>query len=294
MPFTHIKVILFGIFFVLIINISGSCAVFLEDYLWLEFKSEVKNADGSLTQPLIINYGNISSLENDTNKLDNLEAFYTFGEKDKTGADIFYKLNINTDGRKKYVNVNSEKVNWCAVTVRGNKKYSSLEYDYTAQTSFFVFGNSSRLISKKNPSYGFKKQFNIEVYRERIKEYDTLYRRIGYPIRFRVLFEKKPFRNKSIKVVDNFGEITHAYTAMNGDSVYIPKKQGKIRADLLLAEYKIANCVYKIAHTVLFKHSDNIATKRRELDLRLGFFIFICATFISLICIMIARKAFVL
>jgi len=67
------KFLLLTIFSIFIANISRVYADFAKDnYLWLEFKDEVKNSDGSLTQPLAINYGDPPYIEDGASGPDNV------------------------------------------------------------------------------------------------------------------------------------------------------------------------------------------------------------------------------
>ncbi|MBL7130665.1 MAG: hypothetical protein ISS45_04610 [Candidatus Omnitrophica bacterium] len=265
-----------------------------DDYIWLEYADEAGNKSDMAMQHFFICYGQFPDGKKDIEDLDEIKAVYTFGEKGKSGEDIFYKLNIVKGEKKARIRVDSTKANWCAVLVKAAKSEQGLEYNYLAKTSFFILGSDSILNNAKRNALSspFKRQFEINIYRERAKEDNTFYRRIGYPIGFSVNFDETPFDCKIINIIGDNGEGQQIKTDLDGSLSYIPQGDKERRQDLIIVEHILDNSIFKGSYTILFKHTEHIATRGRDLNVRLGVSIFMSSLAITFLLVIITRKRF--
>lgn len=274
--------------------------ILADDYLWLEFDEEIKNTDGNIIQSLFLYYGQFPYKKGSIQKLDKMEAFYTFGEKNKKGEDIFYKLEIEKEKVKSYIKVRSKKENWCMVLVRGNGKSNVSEYNYLAKTSFFLFGHADDTEQESAIGIGrFDKRLDMIIYRERVKEEFTYNRRRHFPIRAIIAFDKKPLSNKDIYIVDEEGNSTRLKTDKKGNFVYFPlngdephlKKEKKFKQELMVSEYILGNTIYKGTYAILFgvRHLP-LTLRKGGHNIRLGIIIFGISTIITFLAVILLRK----
>jgi hypothetical protein len=127
-------------------------------YLWLEYDIKKGPPDSPFFKLLYIYYGKRPGDKNNLQLLNKLEAFYTFGAKDASGRDIYYKLNIIKIGDRYAVQVQSSERRWCQVVVKAAKSADNGRvYDYTAKTSFFILGHLEQ-------AYLDKLQYGKEVH----------------------------------------------------------------------------------------------------------------------------------
>ncbi len=290
------KNILF-IFIVLPLYLSASIAYAdfsKDDYIWLEYDDEAGNKSDMATQHLFVCYGQFPDRKKSIEGLDNIEAAYTFGEKNKRGEDIFYKLNIVKGEKRARIRVNSDRERWCAVLVKMAKSERGLEYNYLAKTSFFILGNDSILNNAKGNTLNnpFKRQLEINIHRERAKEDNTFYRRLGYPIGFSVNFDKIPFDCKNINIIGDNGKNQQVETGVVDSFSYIPQGDKERRQDLIIVERVLGDSIFKGSYTISFKHSEHIATRGRDINLRLGVSIFMSSLVIVSLVAIVTRKRF--
>jgi len=268
----------------------NSTAVYAEfssnDFLWLEFDETSLNINGAISQPIVINYGIFPNKIKNISDLDEIEAFYTFGQKDKVGKDIFYKPNINIKKNKPILFINSVKTNWCMVLVKGIKRYDNFEYNYLAKVSFFIFGHSN-IPKYDNPiTIEHKPNFDIKIFRERLKDKFNYDRERWFPIRAKLKFGDHPLVHTEVNIINQSGNSERVISDNNGEIVYIPRyiesnfmdKKNYFDYDLITVKYSLNNKVYHYAYTVLFKH---LKREPKRFNIKIGLAIFIFSAIIT-------------
>jgi hypothetical protein len=254
------------------------------------------------SQKIYIWYGQFPDNKEGIQRLDQIEAFYSFGKTNKKREGIFYKLDIKMKDGKAYTEVNSVKENWCQVLVFGKKKTDNLGRNYLAKISFFIHGKSNKpqLFTGRvvNPP---KSVLDIRLFREHIKE-DVYgdYHKLNLPIRATVILNNKPFSNENIKIINESKIVEQFKIDRKGNIVfnlpqhikYHPKRgTGKeFEQELILTSYHLDNSFYIVSYAVLF-NTDFTEMKNFDHNIRLGMIIFLVSIIISFICILIIRKA---
>lgn len=290
------KILLIVLFLISRLAILRCYAGVSENCLWFEFDNPIESPQGIVTQPLFIGYGQFAAASKSIADLDGLDVFYTFGEKNKKREDVFYKAEIETINGRPCVRIISATVTWCAVIAIG-RKINKVKYNYFAKTSFFLFGKNKDSINRKIPAENkiLERRFNIGIYRERLKEFLNYNRLLGFPLRFKIDFDKSPFSNKDVCVIE---ENSHTYslkTDRDGEFIYIPQDENNLdkpirenyRHFLVYGEQKIEDKVYAAAYTVLLR----VGYFNRNVNFALGISIFMISVIISLlIALKISRK----
>ncbi|MCK9603501.1 MAG: hypothetical protein M0R66_04000 [Candidatus Omnitrophica bacterium] len=296
---------IFAVFFVLAAGLPLALADSSgNDYMWLEFDKKIKNADGSITQPLFIRYGQFPDKKQDIRALSRIEAFYTFGEKNKKGEDIFYKLKIEEKDGLPYVLVNSNRENWCMILVSARRAADGKAYEYSAKTTFFLLGKNKYAPEVKGVPVEIdkgNKRFDIKLYRERVKELITYSRIRTFPIRVMVAFDGRPFSNRDINIINEFGELQQKKTDRSGVFIYnLPKnrqdfkmkrRERDFEQDVIFSGYSVGNVVYLGSCAVLFDFSFVNEGQYAHI-LWQGMAIFIIFVALSLVYALILRKKF--
>jgi hypothetical protein len=127
-------------------------------YLWLEYDIKKGPPDSPFFKLFYIYYGKRPGDKNNLQSLGKVEAFYTFGLKDASGRDIYYKQGIIKIGDRYAVKVQSSERRWCQVVVKAERRTDNGRvYDYTAKTSFFILGHLEQ-------AYLDKLQYGEEVH----------------------------------------------------------------------------------------------------------------------------------
>ncbi len=272
-----------------------------DEYLWLEFVDELRNADGSITQPLLIHCGQYPSALDIVSKLTNLQAFYTFGHKDKTGKDIFYKLTIKNRNGISLVEINSRKENWVKVYVMGIREEDKLVYDYLAIASFFIFPkkNIDLMEAKTIPATpnAFNAGFNMRVYRERIIEVQSCNRKRRFPIRIIFTSDHGKYSNRKIKIINDRGEIEVKETDKDGHLVYTPgyntqpqmEDWNKPGWDIIETSFLSDKVMHKVAYTILFQNRLMVLIKGGH-NLKIGIILFLVSVLCTTIMVLIFKK----
>ncbi len=253
-----------------------------EDYLWLDFVGNDKYPGDCGTQHLIIRYGKFPNFKKDVSALSEIEAFCTFGKKDKSGNDIFYKLDIESKNGSYFISVGYPSETWCMVLVKGRKTYNGLEYRYVARAPFFIFGRKTALYKAKRTKVSGKiyDAFDITIYRERVKEELTYNRKRLFPIRGTVKFTGKPWGKEIANIINDRSESISIQTDKNGDFVYFPRyfKGSRPKGitsygeDLLVLRSSLGNTSYAATYTILF---DSLPMQERHINLALGLSLFL-------------------
>lgn len=296
------KLFIFILFFVYLTFANSYADSSKDDYLWLEFTKEDINYAGS--RSFFIYYGEFPFKRKAIQDFESLESFYTFGEKDKNGRDIFYRIKIEAEEDRPYIKVSSAKENWCMLLVKYKKEIGGTIYEYLAKTSFFIFSNN-KYTEQGNPAdmaIGPNKFLDIRIFRERINEELTYNRIRGYPIRATLLFDNHPINNQSVDIINSQGQLQSYKTDKKGNVIYnllIANKyiNGEYEYDLILATFTSAEKIYKSTYTVFFIHGANSGEKshyfkRTSFSHNVGMGISICiiSVLITLATVLVIRK----
>lgn len=264
-----------------------------DDYLWLEFGQQIKEKNGSVTQPLCIHYGRFPDKKEGIVELEDLRGFYTLNEKDEEGESIFYTAAIERDKKASFIKINSPDTNCFTVLVLGKRNLGAVEYRYLARVSFILFGHSG--IKKKEvkplvPSPEITRRMEICI----APEY-CCWPQTGDPIKLTPLFDKISLGGKEIYIADESGDCIVVETDKFGDYVYIPPDNQKLRLKgerafkqtIILAEKTAENTTYKSSYTLLVHRS-----RFGNMNLHLGGSIFGGTMAIVFITAVMRRKNF--
>lgn len=263
------------------------------DYLWLDHG--VQNDEGGVrgSEQLFVSYGQLPDKRGSISELERLEVFCTFGEKDEQGAPIYYKLNVEYRDGRSFVLIKSHEDTWCGVFAKAFGKDGKKACLYTASTSFFAQGGSGESLNKgKYNDDVFAGSIDIELFRERIKEDSTIYRRIGFPLSFTARFSGKPLSNRGVSVVDDAGKVIQSRTDWWGKFAYQPGGLRKFREDVIIIEHEDRGYLHKSTYTVFFRQAANASGIIRKLNFPFGMAIFFASLFASLVLALITRRKF--
>ena len=277
------------LFFILLVFPTAAASTITDNYLWLELGSSFSKNNDIVNREINIYFGHLPDEKKDLQGLYNVVAFYTIGKKDNQGREIFYSLEIKKKEARNYVSLNPDTFNWCKVIVTAREERDEKEYNYCAMVSAFIPGDisqSSLRVDKPIPGADFAETFDVSIYRERIKEELSIYRKRLFPVRMKIKLNRVPFSNRPIKIIDMYGDRQQITTARNGDLVYFPKdrsdnrlnSENKFNADLILMQDAIDSKIYICVYTISF--SDAI-TKKRNFSLQLGLIIFMLSFTVS-------------
>lgn len=266
-------------------------------YLWLDYSAQDDQGGVRKSQQLFICYGELPEKERNISELQQLEAFYTFGEKDSQGAPIYYRLNVQHRDGRPYVIIKSQKDTWCQVFCKAFRKGVTKTYFYTASTSFFLQGDSGKDIDIDKEEYNrdiLAGGINIELFRERVKEDNTIYRQIGFPLGFAVRFSGKPLSNRDVLVVDDAGNKVQLKADKRGKFSYLPSGFREFRQDVIVVEHEDKDYLYKSSYSVFFRYrrESNTPDIMRNFKYPLGLIIFFTSVFASFVLALRARKKF--
>lgn len=267
------------------------------DYLWLDYGAQDDQGGVGESQRLFICYGQLPDKRRDISELGQPEVFCTFGEKDKQGAPIYYKLNVEYRDGRPCVIIKSQKDTWCGVLCKAFRKDAKMACFYTASTSFFLQGNSGKGIDVDKEEYNhdiLAGGIDIELLRERIKEDSTIYRQIGFPLGFTVRFSGKPLSNRGVLVVDDVGKVVQLKTNWRGKFAYLPGGLGKFREDVIIIGHEDKDYLYKSSYTVFFRYRRDAHTPAimRNLNIPLGLIIFFASVFAGFVLALITKRKF--
>jgi hypothetical protein len=254
-----------------------------DNYLWLELDSGFSNQKIIKKQEINIYFGRFPDEKQDLAGLHNLSGFYTQGKKDNQGREIFYPLHIKKEGAVIHVILKADTFNWYKIIVTAREERGGKEYNYCAMTSAFISGDIAHFsLPADKPSSGqnFAEAFDVSLYREGIREEFGIYRKRSFPLRLKVKFNRAPFNNRPIKIIDIYGGFQQITTSGSGELVYFPKdkradrssSENKFNADLVLMENAIDNNIYISTYTI---HFSDAVDKERNFSLQLGLAIFI-------------------
>ena len=255
---------LFSAIFVLllfVINVSQSYALTAKDNsLWIEFGKQIKERNGSVTQPLFIYYGRFPDKKETPLKLEALRGFYTLNEKDEKGENIFYAVDIERAGEAASIRINALKSNRCTVLVEAKRKFGEITHIYLAKAPFFLFGHCPSKKKEMEPvlSNGITERLKICTIPEH-----SVWPQTGIPVKFVLSFDKSALSGKKINIADENGSSVEVETGKAGKPVYIPpdderlNRRGKTayKQIVILAEETRKSTVYKSSYTLLLHPS---------------------------------------
>jgi len=263
------------------------------DYLWFDYGVQDDRGGVKESEQLFVSYGQLPDKKGNLSELEQLEVFCTFGKNDEQGAPIYHRLDVEyRDGRPSVI-IKSHEDTWCGVFAKASRKDAQMSCLYTASTSFFVQGGPEETIGKeKYYDDIFVKSIDIELFRERIKNDDTIYRQMGFPLSFTVRFSGRPLSNRGVLVVDDTGKIIQLKTSWLGKFAYQPWGRRKFREDIIIIEQEGGGYLYKSTYTVFFKQNANASGIIRNLNIPFGVAIFFASFFTCFVLALIARKKF--
>ncbi|MBN1914208.1 MAG: hypothetical protein JW788_07410 [Candidatus Omnitrophica bacterium] len=264
------------------------------DYLWLDHGVQDDEGSSGGSKQFFIYYGQLPDKKRNISELQQLEVFCTFGEKDGQGVPVYYKLNISEGlDRHPYVVIRSKEDTWCGVLAKAISETGKKVCFYTASTSFFAQGESGESINKEKSDHdAISESINIALFRERIKEENTIFRRIGLPLSFTVRFSGKPLSKRDVLVVNDTGGSIKLKTDRWGKFVYQPWGLRRFGEDVIAIEYKDRDYFYKSTYTVFFSKGAGSHAKIRNLNFPFGVAVFFVSLFAGLILILITRRKF--
>jgi hypothetical protein len=245
-----------------------------DDYLWIEFREQIKEKNGSLTRPLEIGYGRFPEKRKDISELEDLRAFYTLAEKDDDGKRIFYEAEIEKTGGKCLVRISAFKAERFIVLVEGKKIQGKDIHHYLAKTSFILYGHcpSERKKTKPIPPNEINRRFEMCTTPEFLHWPQT-----DNPVKITILFNQKLLEDRPIFILDENLGIIEATTDETANYTYIPQEDKKLNLQgmtaskhaIIVARESKGNTNYISSHTLLL-HRNRF--KNRRLTLGAGIF----------------------
>ena len=282
--------------FCLFLSFNGLVSAEVEiqkgDYLWLDYGLQDDRGGIGESQQLFIRYGQLPNNKRDISELGELEVFCTFGEKDSLGVPIYYKLNVEYRDGCPFVVIGSHEDSWCGVLARVLGKDAKMTYLYTARTSFFLRGVSTKSMDEEKYNHDiFAKSIDIELFRERIKEDNTIYRQIGFPLGFAVRFSGKPLSNREVLVVDDAGKVVQLKANWWGKFAYLPSRFREFRQDVIIIGHKDKDHLYKSSYSVFFRYRRELNTPdiMRNFKFPLGLIIFFASVLTGFVLVLRRR-----
>ena len=282
--------------FVLLLFFIGSTSAYTlslkDDYLWIEYGKQIKEKDGSRTQPLFIYYGRFPDKKGDVSELENLRVFYTLNKKNENAENIFYGADIEKDKKTSFVKVNSLKSNRFTVLVKGKRNSGEQEYKYFAKASFVIFGHSPFKEKEIEPVLSNEISNRLEI---RIAPEHSGWPQTGNHVKLTPLFDKDHLCEKKIHIADENINSVDVKTSDKGNFVYTPPDDKKLKRKwltaykqtVMLVEETKGNTTYKSSYTLLF-HRSRFGSR----NLVLGSGIFGGTMAVTFIVIAIRRRKF--
>ncbi|MFH1904202.1 MAG: hypothetical protein ABIK53_01575 [bacterium] len=284
------------IFLVLLLFLIGATSAYTlsskDDYLWIEYEKQIKEKNGSVTQPLSIHYGRFPDKKGDVSDLEDVKVFYTLNKEDENGENIFYGADIEKDKKTSFVRINSLKTNCVTVIVKGKRSSGEMEYNYLAKASFFLFGHSPFKEKEIEPVLSDEIGNRLEIC---IAPEHSYWPQTGDHVKLAPLFDKNPLGKKKIHIADENKNPIDVETNDEGNFVYISSDDKKLRQKgltaykqtVILAEETEGNITYKSSYTLLF-HRSRFGNR----NLILGSSIFAGTMAVTFVIIAIRRRKF--
>lgn len=263
-----------------------------DDYLWMEYGKQIKERNGSRTQPLSIYHGRFSDRKRNVSELEDLKVFYTRNKKDENGENIFYSMNIEKDKKTFFVRINSLKRNRFTVIVKGKRSFGEQEYKYLAKASFVIFGHSPFNMKKIEPVLSDEINNRLEIC---IAPEHSGWPQTGRRVKLTPLFDKNPLIKKKIHIADENIASADVKTNDEGNFIYTPPDDKKLKRKwltaykqtVILVEETKGNTSYKTSYTLLF-HRSRFGNR----NLFLGKSIFAGTAILTFIIIAVRRRKF--
>ena len=243
-----------------------------DNYPWLELGGQEIN----------IYFGRFPDKKEDISGLSNLSAFYTAGEKDNRGNEIYYPLEVEKSESSAKITIGSKISDWFKVIVTAAEVKGGKEYNYCSMVSAIIPENVGQVVrdtGHSSPRINFARTFDMSIYRERLKEEFSEYRKRFFPLRVRVSFDGAAFSSRLIKIINRRGDSQEVETDENGEFAYVPTdksdakpSRGKtINADLIVARQSLDDKIYLGCLTI---HFTDALTKERNFNFPVGLIIF--------------------
>ena len=251
------------IFFLLLfmVNVSENRA-FAEknNSLWIEFGEQIKEKDGSVTQPLFIYYGRFPDKKGSPLELEVCRAGYTLNRKDKNGENIFYPAAFESVNGAVTIRVNAVKSDRYTVLAEAERMFGGARYVYLAKASFFLFGHSpfKRKETKPVLSNEIIERLKIGIVPEH-----SVWLQTGVPANFVLSFDKSIMAEKKVCIVDENGSFTEMRVDKEGRAVYVSPDDEKLnyrgktayKQVVIQTEEIRKNTIFKSSCTLLFHPS---------------------------------------
>ena len=232
-----------------------------------------------------INYGVFP--EKSAQGPDKIEAFYTIGEKDGSGQDVYYKLDIKTGPSGPEVRIDPANGVWCSVLARAVKKYDNIDYEYTARAAYFIAPGDNPGPVNTGTRFQLKDDggFDIRIFRDKASGH---LRDRWFPVRAQIIFKDKPLRNAKAMITNAWGDREDFITDNSGNLVYIPRYPERAKSfntlsdcDLLTVSRMSGGTVLKASYALVFKRP---GPSDRHFNVQMGVTIFLLsalATFLA-------------
>ena len=227
-----------------------------DNYLWIEFSKQIKEKDGSVTQPLFIYYGIFPDQKKGTWELDGFRAFYTLNEKDEKGNRIFYEAEIERDKGKSLLRIKAFHTDRCIVLVQGRKKQGKATRCYSAKTSFVLFGHSPSKRKKIKPvaSSEINRQFAISITPQ-----FHYWPQTSNPVKIALSFNEEHLGGKILSIFDENQGVIDLKTDETGNYTYTSPNDKKLNREgetafkqtVVVAEETEGNTNYISSYTLL-------------------------------------------
>ncbi|MBU0478851.1 hypothetical protein KKC91_09835 [bacterium] len=287
-----LPIIIFVLLFFLIGNTSAYTLSSKNDYLWVEYGKQIKEKNGSVTQPLSIYYGRFPDRKGDVSGLKDIKVFYTLNKKNENGENIFYGADIEEDKKTSFVRINSLKTNCVTVLVKGKRNFKGVECNYLAKASFLLFGHSPFKEKEIEPVLSDEISDRFEIC---IAPEHSCWPQTGNHVKLTPLFDKNHLCKKKIHIADENKNPIDVETNDEGNFVYISSDDKKLRQKgltaykqtVILAEETEGNIIYKSSYTLLF-HRSRFGSR----NLILGGSIFAGTIAVTFIIIAVRRRKF--
>ncbi len=253
-------IVFLSLYFSIIPAVKSYASFSDNEYLWVELSERIKETNGSLTQLMHICYGGFPDRKNSISGLEGLRGFYTLKEKDKSGKDIFYPVNIEKEKESALIRVNSLKTNHFTVLVEGEKNLGKVKNCYLAKASFVLFGHSS---AKRSEIKSFPYDDINSCFEICIVQKHSYWPETGEPVKITPSFDDLPLAGKKIHIFDENGDYINIMTGKNGDYIYMPledkqlnlKCEASYKQTVIAAEEIRGNTNYKSSYTLLLHRS---------------------------------------
>ncbi|MFH1245075.1 MAG: hypothetical protein V1662_01160, partial [Candidatus Omnitrophota bacterium] len=253
MPKKIIIYIIFTLFFSFIKETKGIAFSPQDNYLWIEYAESIREKDGSVTLPLLINYGRFPGKKGESGELDSVRAFYSLPEKDDEAEPVFYEARIEQSSGRRLVKIKAVQTTRFIVFAQAKKIEGKITHWYLAKTAGTLFGHSSSKQIKPVAAAEINRQGEIFI----SPQFDY-WPQTGNPVRITPVFNDKSMPGKALCLFDEnepalkqngSGQAREITTDAAGDYDYVPPNDQKLnwqgeqafKQTIILAEEREGN-----------------------------------------------------